>query len=247
MPDTNRWGLTRVIPTAIKRAVRQRCGFGCVVCGNAIVDYDHFAPEFKDARRHEVDGIILLCPLHHRGKGAFVSTETIARAAVDPYCKKEGRAWTKLDLKDCTVGIGPFFSRGCPIILELLGMRMIWFSPPEQLGGPLRLNLRLYDRGGKKLVFIEDNVWSASPTASDIVLVAGGACGSIRVDFNGTTIFSMVITPPNDLQVKCFRGYAGMKYYELTREDGEGELSIQGKSFGKSNVFIREGGTVACL
>ncbi len=29
------------IPLPIQREVRQRCGFGCVICGLPLYDYDH--------------------------------------------------------------------------------------------------------------------------------------------------------------------------------------------------------------
>ena len=35
--STNKHGLSRDIPRAVKTVVRRRCGFGCVICGNAIV------------------------------------------------------------------------------------------------------------------------------------------------------------------------------------------------------------------
>jgi 5-methylcytosine-specific restriction endonuclease McrA len=32
------------IPEGVKREVRQRCGFGCVICGLPIYEYDHLVP-----------------------------------------------------------------------------------------------------------------------------------------------------------------------------------------------------------
>jgi len=31
----------RNIPLPIQREVRQRCGFGCVICGTLLYEYDH--------------------------------------------------------------------------------------------------------------------------------------------------------------------------------------------------------------
>lgn len=33
MTENNKYGLTRDIPEDVKRKVRKRCGFGCVICG----------------------------------------------------------------------------------------------------------------------------------------------------------------------------------------------------------------------
>ena len=57
----NKYDLSRTIPNEVKRVVRQECGFGCIVCGNAIYTYEHIIPEWKDALSHEVDKIGLLC------------------------------------------------------------------------------------------------------------------------------------------------------------------------------------------
>ncbi len=54
----------RYIEADIKREVRKRCGFGCVVCGNPIIQYDHMK-EWSKVHEHKADDITLLCPNHH--------------------------------------------------------------------------------------------------------------------------------------------------------------------------------------
>jgi hypothetical protein len=55
------------IPANVKRTVRQRCGFGCVVCGNPIVEYDHLYG-WAETGRHLAEELTLLCPRHHSEK-----------------------------------------------------------------------------------------------------------------------------------------------------------------------------------
>ncbi len=55
------------IPSGIKRKVRQRCGFGCVICGIPIYEYDH-VPGYERVKRHRADELTLLCPQHHSEK-----------------------------------------------------------------------------------------------------------------------------------------------------------------------------------
>lgn len=55
------------IPPDIKRKVRQRCGFGCVICGIPLYHYDHIVP-WSDVKKHEADNIVLLCAQHHDEK-----------------------------------------------------------------------------------------------------------------------------------------------------------------------------------
>lgn len=55
------------IPSDIKRQVRQRCGFGCVICGRPLYQYDHLVP-WSEVEEHEPDNLVLLCDQHHREK-----------------------------------------------------------------------------------------------------------------------------------------------------------------------------------
>jgi hypothetical protein len=61
----NRFGLSRDIPRGIKREVRRRSGFGCVICGCAIFEYEHVDPPFSEAKQHDPSGITLLCGQCH--------------------------------------------------------------------------------------------------------------------------------------------------------------------------------------
>ncbi len=73
--------VSRTIPEPIKRAVRQKCGFGCIICGAPIFQYDHH-PNFSQVQKHEVSGIFLLCPAHHVEKTSSRLPASILEAAV---------------------------------------------------------------------------------------------------------------------------------------------------------------------
>jgi hypothetical protein len=64
--------LPRAIPEPVKREVRQRCGFGCVICGKPLYDYDHKLG-FSKVRRHVAEQITLLCPTHHADECLMVA------------------------------------------------------------------------------------------------------------------------------------------------------------------------------
>jgi hypothetical protein len=61
----NRFGLSRKIPESIKRQIRQRSKFGCVVCRAGVSHYEHISPEFKDAKSHDPENICCLCGACH--------------------------------------------------------------------------------------------------------------------------------------------------------------------------------------
>lgn len=78
------------IPESIKRAVRQRCGFGCVICGCPIYDYDHIE-EYSAVQEHSESNLTLLCDHHHRRKTAkLLPIEMLKHATDNPHNKKTG-------------------------------------------------------------------------------------------------------------------------------------------------------------
>src|SRR5687768_2599641 len=95
----NRLGLARDIPDAVKREVRQRCGFGCVIDGSALYTYEHFDPPYKDARRHEPAGITLLCgSCQLKTSRGQLSKLTIAEANANPYPLHQGWSGAVFDV-----------------------------------------------------------------------------------------------------------------------------------------------------
>lgn len=55
----------RKIPLPIQREVRQRCGFGCVICGVPSYEYHHMKG-WATVKEHVAEDITLLCDGHHR-------------------------------------------------------------------------------------------------------------------------------------------------------------------------------------
>lgn len=62
----NKKGLSRDIPAAIRRTIRQQSHFACVKCGYIRGDYAHIDPSFNEASEHDSDRICLLCSNCHK-------------------------------------------------------------------------------------------------------------------------------------------------------------------------------------
>lgn len=78
------------IPEAIKREVRQRCGFGCVICGLPLYEYEHML-EWANVKRHKADEITLLCREHHGQKtSGLLPVKDVINADKNPHNLKEG-------------------------------------------------------------------------------------------------------------------------------------------------------------
>jgi trigger factor len=89
--------VSRSIPVAIKREVRKRCCFGCVICGAPVWHYDHME-EFATVNEHTAENITLLCPNHHQEKTSRrLSKEAVLRHNERPFsCSHERSAPHKM-------------------------------------------------------------------------------------------------------------------------------------------------------
>lgn len=148
----NRYGLSRDIPDDIRRRVRQRDGFGCVICGRGIYKYDHFDPDYSEATAHRASGIILLCSACHDKKTkGLLSRETIAAAVANPRCKQTGFSFEAFDVGNeyPQIVFGSISGVGLKCFLRVFGAELFSILPPEFEGGPFRLNAKAANAQGK--------------------------------------------------------------------------------------------------
>ena len=160
----NRYGLSRTIPEGIKREVRQACGYGCVICGTAIVEYEHVDPAFTDAREHSPDGIVLLCPqCHAKATRGFLSKERVKEAKEQPISQKSNYAYEFFDLgsKQPTFVLGGGSITNTPIPLEIHGYPVIKIEPSDEEGAPVRFSGTFFNSRGELSLQIIDNEWRA--------------------------------------------------------------------------------------
>lgn len=80
----------RNIPLPIQREVRQRCGFGCVICGLPLYEYEHMRGWAK-VKTHIADEITLLCDKHHKERtNGLLPIEAVTEANTKPHNLKKG-------------------------------------------------------------------------------------------------------------------------------------------------------------
>ena len=111
---------SRNIPTGVKRKVRRACGFGCVICGHPIIEYDHIVP-FSQVKSHDVDNLCCLCPTHHAEKTRkIIPTEFVAKARSSP-----------LNIKTKYSKPHPLYYFGDRCFVEIGSIRNIMFKQPK--------------------------------------------------------------------------------------------------------------------
>jgi trigger factor len=144
------------IPQPIKRAVRQRCCFGCVICGVPIFDYEHIE-EYADVREHKAENITLLCPTHHREKTAGrLSKDLLKSHNADPFNKNKGltaksavgltsaEGAARVAVTDNLFNYPIVKNKSCPCV-TIDGEIVIGFKVRD---GALLLDLTLHDEAG---------------------------------------------------------------------------------------------------
>ncbi len=202
MAEKNKHGLGRYIPSDVRRTVRKRCGFGCVICGLSLYDYEHFAPDFKDATFHDPEGITLLCmQCNQKRNRKVLSVESVSRANQNPKCLQQGFANEAFDFGSEPIEIkfaGVSFIN-CPTLIEVDGISVLSVKNPNSEGEPYLLSGRFCDDAGEATLKIEDNVWSVGADCWDVE--CEGATITIRRDL-GDIVLVLRSEPPFRLVVE---------------------------------------------
>lgn len=224
---TNKYKLSRTIPAEVKRKVRQRCGFGCVVCGSAIYDYEHFNPEFNEAREHNPDGIALLCPTDHaRKRKKLLSNEQYLKSIANPMALQLKKAYAEWETDDFapTVVVGQKIFTGGTSILIVDGKLLLGFKGPEEIGSPPRLNFRFFDRKQNEVFSIINNEISVFSDSFDIATT--GNIWTVRSKLYNVDL-KIELNPPNNIIIRQLHFH--YKKWELIAKDEKFELKYDGK------------------
>ncbi|MGB9887730.1 MAG: HNH endonuclease signature motif containing protein [Moorellales bacterium] len=198
----NKYGLSRNIPEPVKRAVRQACGFGCVICGCSIIEYAHVDPEFPEAREHNPSGITLLCPrCHSKLTTGFLSKETVRAAMAEPFCKKAGFSSEIFDLGSVhpQIVFGGVTLTNCRVPVRVKDLPLFELKEGEGARAPFRLTANFFNSKGQPSLMIRDNEWFALASNWDVE-VSGGAI-TIRDEPKHVSL-QLVVYPPGGLIVE---------------------------------------------
>ncbi|MCS4133673.1 HNH endonuclease [Salinibacter ruber] len=172
----NKHGLSRTIPAQVKREVRRSCGFGCVICGTSIIEYEHIDPPFAEAKEHDPDRIALLCPrCHAKVTRGFLSKEAVKEARRDPYCLKEGYASEFIDVgrKHPKIEFAGVTLVECDIPVQVDEAPLFQIKEAEEEGGPFRLSAHFSNSKGEASLQIQDNEWRVFTGNWDVEAVGG--------------------------------------------------------------------------
>lgn len=194
-------GLSRNIPADIKRKIRQVCGYGCVVCGSAIYQYEHIDPEFHEAKEHDSENMALLCgACHTKVTQKYWSKAKIKEARRNPFCIINKKSHFEFDVSaDLIIKIGNNEFINLEKIIEIDGISILSIFPPEEEGSPPRISAQFFDRNNRNIAYIEENEWYGLIEAFDIETIGG----RFSIHSEPRKIDLVInLTPPNLLEIE---------------------------------------------
>lgn len=218
----NQYGLPRNIPSDVKREVRRRCGFGCVICGGGIIQYEHVDPEYHEAKAHEAESITALCPgCHARVTSGIWSKEKVKQAMVSPKALEAGfsKDFFETSKISPTVMLGDSSFVGCPWIIEIFDIRVLGIAPPSDPEGPFLINGIFFDDDGKPSLKIVENEWIAYADNWDVEIV--GNCITVRRGA-GNIVLKIRSIPPGKFIVERLK----MQLAFVSLEVADGKFKI---------------------
>ncbi|MDW7674910.1 MAG: SEC-C metal-binding domain-containing protein [Bacillota bacterium] len=174
MAYTNKYGLSRDINEPIKREIRQRCGFGCIICGSAVYQYEHVDPPFAEAKVHDPNSIVLLCGgCHDRVTRGLLSKDTIKIKSANPKCKEQGFSFGPFDLGTISpeIVIGTFKGKNVKTLISIHGDDIFSVHLPTSSELPFLISAKLCDRDGKEILKISNNEWQTPSNNWDVEVI----------------------------------------------------------------------------
>ena len=191
----------------LARRVRQRCGFGCVVCGDALFDLHH-EPPYNEERGHREEDLICLCDKHHRRAGTtppLLTREEVLEWNANPWCQREGA--TKPEA--CRFGGDEFrmrfgsFSfvaeeaRGGMTVFELAGKPVLALT--FRNGRPV-LTLELYNKLRRRVLHIDENQLSFRADNYDVEWKDNLI--TVRTGFRQPILLELALVPPSEIHIR---------------------------------------------
>lgn len=167
----------------MKREVRKRCGFGCVVCGTPIIEYHHMTP-WSEVHIHEPDNLTLLCDLHHKeatGNRPLLTDAQVRRANNNPFNLRKGTTKPHMlhfEGTECIVTMGNNTFHGADdtdfVAAAIDGYPFLGFRLED---GVYLLQFRYHTADNKLALLIHDNelsfaadLWDVQWTANQLII-----------------------------------------------------------------------------
>lgn len=204
MKKTNKFGLSRNIPAKVKREVRRRCKFGCVICRSGFYQYEHIDP-FENVSSHDPARICCLCGSCHDS----VTRGQLSKAAVDTAYKQIWQAPPAnvpppigpLDFHTGSANLligGLLYSPAVKSVLRYYETDLIKVEPGSG-DSPGSISAVFFDDEGKEIFYLDKNEWIGDSSNWDIEVV--GPRLTVR-NPKGRVVLALRLDPPGNIVIE---------------------------------------------
>jgi hypothetical protein len=203
MTEVNKHGLSRNIPADIKREIRKRSKFGCVICRQGFYTYEHIDPPFANATEHDPSKICCLCGTCHLA----VTREQYSKEYIkSSYAKIQQQTNIAppsgpLDFHDGTAELligSLMYSPAVKTVLRYYGYNLISVKPGKD-GEQGSISAVFTDSHGAVALQLIENEWIGSLDAWDIDVV--GPRITVRRE-KGDVVLKLRLDPPGCLVIE---------------------------------------------
>ena len=175
-----------------------------MICGNAIITYEHIDPTFENSQNHNASRMTLLCGGHQlESSKDLLSKLSIKNADRFPYCKKSGHAKHLFDLggqrPTILLGDNDFTQCGSRIVIN----GEVWFAvlPPERKSRIWRLSARFKNHDNKIICEIKENELLICAENSQVTQTAN----RFIISDSENVLLEMELQHPSVLVIKRYR------------------------------------------
>lgn len=219
----NKYGLSRNIPSSVKREVRKKSGYGCVICGLGIYTYEHVDPLFSEAKSHDPNKIVLLCGgCHNRITKGIWSKDKVRLTMNNPFSLSKGYTRDYFDISEpfgVNIGRIYFYENETGELLRINGDTLLSIKIDEE-GSP-KLSGKFCSSSGKLLFEIVDNEWQGSLESWDIEAVGKRL---IIKEEKRKILLQILANPPHIISIeKINLFYEG---YTISTDESTGRITI---------------------
>lgn len=160
----NKYGLSRNIQSSIALKIRQDAGFGCVICGCGVYEYEHIDPEFHEATKHDPSKMTLLCPTcHAKVSKKIISKEKVWECKNNPKTLSQGYSndWIECSNEAPILKLSGSTFEDCEVPICIKGEPVIKIKRNKEKNSPFLISAYFYNSEGVKTLEIVDNEWKS--------------------------------------------------------------------------------------
>lgn len=155
---------------ALAREVRQKCKFGCIICGCPIFDIDHIV-DWAEVKEHKLENLTLLCTLHHRQKTSGILSRETVRKRTENIQHNENYGLPDINFEKCTLILGNNIFTGNPSLYFQLKEKDFFNVGFDNDLNQVVINAAFFSNDGTLLFKIENNIYTTTDDAWDVEMV----------------------------------------------------------------------------